>query len=186
MTFGEKIKHLRDMRRLSASECAKRAGITAQVWSDIEHDRSRRDPPETPRYRQRTLDAIALGLDVPVSAVMKLYYPEMPDRWRLDIVTENQGVVNIPSGSTTKSNGDNEAEELLCLESDKSGYSLMTDETSRELSNLAPAIIDEMNRLRREPNTTPLTEQTARELVSITRELVELLKRRNEESKTPL
>lgn len=70
-SFGEWIRERRLTLRLKAFECAERAGMKPQMWSDWENDRSRKadGSPMTPR--PETIRRIAAALEVPPAEAMR-------------------------------------------------------------------------------------------------------------------
>lgn len=64
LTFGQWMKEVRLSRKLSATECAEKAGMKPPVWSNWENDRSRSKDGRPSQPRTETLQAIAIALDV--------------------------------------------------------------------------------------------------------------------------
>lgn len=90
--------------RLQSKECAERAGIPAQMWSDLETDRSRRKDGLPTQPRLETLQRIADALESPLSELLEAtgftdsvsdenedppafiaYYNELPENVQEDI-----------------------------------------------------------------------------------------------------
>lgn len=65
-SFGAWMRETRESRRMSAVECAEKAGMKAPVWSNWENDRSRRRDGLPAQPRRETLIAIARALEVSV------------------------------------------------------------------------------------------------------------------------
>jgi transcriptional regulator with XRE-family HTH domain len=71
-TFGQWIKSIRESKRMSKTECAKRAGVSTSRWWQIETDESRRKDEEPPRIERETVAWVAVGLDVPLNEALKI------------------------------------------------------------------------------------------------------------------
>lgn len=86
LTFGAWMRQIRTGKRLSATECAVRAGMELPVWSNWENDRSRRKDGRPSQPRQRTIESIARALDVSVADAMFAAYgrevPAQGDDWQ--------------------------------------------------------------------------------------------------------
>ena len=85
LTFGQWIRETRLSRKLTAAECADRAGMKAPVWSNWENDRSRSRNGKPSQPRAETLEAIAKALDVTLEEAMAAAYGgqkrEAKDEW---------------------------------------------------------------------------------------------------------
>lgn len=70
LSFGDWIVNTRLSKRLDAKECAERAGVTPQAWSEWEVGRSRRKDGKPARPTMDTIRKIAHALEEPVSSAM--------------------------------------------------------------------------------------------------------------------
>lgn len=68
-TFGQWLREQRKAEDLRLTDCALRAGVSVQVWSDWEHDRSRRQSAKPTTFSDKTLEKMATGLGFDVSVV---------------------------------------------------------------------------------------------------------------------
>jgi transcriptional regulator with XRE-family HTH domain len=72
ITFGEWVTAQRESRGLTKTECARRAGFSAQRWAQIEQaTRRREDTAGVPRVHQTTAQRVAHALGVPVTEALR-------------------------------------------------------------------------------------------------------------------
>ena len=98
LTFGEWVAQERELRKLTKTECAKRAGITPQRWAQIEYDLSNRSDGSPPQISRKSVEKVALGLGVPVSEALRAagFMPDVVAEPRL--VYEREDVQELLSG----------------------------------------------------------------------------------------
>src|SRR5688500_16535952 len=68
LTLGQWMRQRRGT--MKSADCAKRAGMKPQAWSDWENDRTRRKDGTPVEPRRNTIERIAKGLNVPIEEVL--------------------------------------------------------------------------------------------------------------------
>ena len=72
ITFGEWVTSQREAKSLTKTECARRAGFSAQRWAQIEQPNRRREAVQTsPSVQLSTVKRVAQALDVPASDALR-------------------------------------------------------------------------------------------------------------------
>lgn len=70
MTWGEFVRKERERKRLTASECASRAGFKIQQWSRMESDEPRRKDGTPPVPKRSTVEIVAAVLEIPLKRAL--------------------------------------------------------------------------------------------------------------------